>query len=540
MKFLLWVFPANEAHNLSQNFDAGGKHEMDMQLIRESIEMEQPVGTGRSQATVEGDVTLPGGLREETHVLSAHAMAVTEGAEALQDRANVSGRVIFHVLYTQGDPKKVNAIEAAADFTHLCEMPGAQPRAAVTAQAQVERVEARVTNGRMTMKATLGIAARAALNAPVEAIVGVNGSDDVELRTQEMTLRRTVAQGSGDVLLREEFDLPAGLQITETLYATACPTLTDVSGGLGRVGLSGQVALEAVHASSLSGRPVVVTRHSIPLTQSVEIAGEDGEHLDGRITVKDVAVASQDMGDGERTLRAEVLLGLEGWADREETISVMADAYTTQGDDLRLTSRSVSCRTGDERCQTAESAKTMLLLPESAPPVRSVLTAFVTPVATSREQTGGRMTVSGNLLTTLLYMTDDSDAPVSVHQEAPFRTTFAAQAGEDALVMLTAGEVDAAPITSDRVELRYILRLTADGVQAQPLRLVTDAQEVAAEKPTEDIVLYFTQPGETLWDIARRYRLPVQGVKALNPELNGDPRTGQGVVVWRRSAAAQV
>ena len=150
------------------------------------------------------------------------------------------------------------------------------------------------------------------------------------------------------------------------------------------------------------------------------------------------------------------------------------------------------------------------------------------------------MTVSGNLLTTLLYMTDDSDAPVSVHQEAPFRTTFAAQAGEDALVMLTAGEVDAAPITSDRVELRYILRLTADGVQAQPLRLVTDAQEVAAEKPTEDIVLYFTQPGETLWDIARRYRLPVQGVKALNPELSGDPRTGQGVVVWRRSAAAQV
>jgi len=510
---------------------------MDMQLIRESIEMEQPAGRGVSQAVVEGEVTLPGGLREETHVLSAQAMAVVEGTEAMQDRATVSGRVVFHVLYTQGDPKKVNAMEAAADFTHLCELPGSQSRAGILAFVQPEKVEARAANGRMSMRAQLRIDARAMLNGPVEAVIGVNGSDDVELRTEEITLRRTAAQGSGETLLREEFDLPGGLQITDTLYATAQPVLTDVSGGLGRIGLTGQVELEAVHASSLPGRPVVTTRHSIPVAHSVEIAGEDGTLLEGRLVIKDVAVASQDMGDGERLLRAEVLLGLQGWADREETIRVMADAYTTQGDDLRLTSRSIGCRTGTERCQTAESARTMLLLPDSAPPVRTVLTAMVTPVVTGWEQTGGRMTVSGNLLTTLVYMTDDSDAPVSVQKEEPFRTAFAAQAGEDAIMTLSAGEVEASAITSDRVELRCILRLNVEETKKRSLHLVTDVQAVAAEKPTEDIVLYFTQPGETLWDIARRYRLPVERVQALNPELSGDPRTGQGVVIWRRSAA---
>ncbi len=510
---------------------------MDMQLIRESIHLEQPAGRGVSQAVVEGEVTLPGGLREETHVLAAHAMAVAEGTEAMQDRATVSGRVVFHVLYTQGDPQKVNAIEAAADFTHLCDLPGVQPRAAVLAIVHPEHVEARAANGRMSMRAQLRIDLRGMLDGPMDAVNGVEGTDDVEVRTEEATLRRIVAQGSGETLLREEFDLPEGLQITDTLYATAYPMLTEVSGGLGRIGLTGQVTLEAVHASSLPGRPVVITRHSIPVAHSVEIAGEDGTLLDGRMMVKDVAVASQDMGDGERTLRAEVLLGLQVWADREETISVMADAYTTQGDDLRLTSRTIEYRSGSEHCQTAESARAMLLLPDSAPPVRSVLMALVTPAASSVEQTGGRMTVSGSLLVTLIYMTDDSDAPVSVHQEEPFRVTFAAQAGEDAMLSLSAAEVEASAITSDRVELRYILRMHADGTQKRPLRLVTDAQPVAAEKPTEDIVLYFTQPGETLWDIARRYRLPVESVRALNPELAGDPRTGQGVVVWRRSAA---
>ena len=47
-------------------------------------------------------------------------------------------------------------------------------------------------------------------------------------------------------------------------------------------------------------------------------------------------------------------------------------------------------------------------------------------------------------------------------------------------------------------------------------------------------VLYFTQPGEGAWEIARRYRIPESELRALNPDLQGDPKTGQGVVVWRR------
>ena len=142
---------------------------MDMQLIRESIRLEQPLGTVKSTAVVEGEVTLPGGLREEVHVLCVEAMAVADGAEALQDRVNVTGRVIFHVLYTQGDPTKVNSLETAADFTHLCSMPGVQPRMAATARLQVSRVEAKVSGGRMTMRAEVQAEVSVLSLTPVEA-----------------------------------------------------------------------------------------------------------------------------------------------------------------------------------------------------------------------------------------------------------------------------------------------------------------------------------------------------------------------------------
>ena len=42
---------------------------MDAQLRKETVTMEQVTAHGASQAVVEGEITLPGGLREETHVL---------------------------------------------------------------------------------------------------------------------------------------------------------------------------------------------------------------------------------------------------------------------------------------------------------------------------------------------------------------------------------------------------------------------------------------------------------------------------------------
>lgn len=507
---------------------------MELSLMRENIQTEQPTGICRSQAAVEGEVTLPGGLREETRVLSADAMAVVESAESMQDRVSMAGRVVFHCLYTQGDPEKINCIEAAADFRHLCDLPGAKPRDTVLALAQVEHVEATVLNGRLKLRAVVHLQGKSVAVCAVEALTDVACSVSVQRQTKQSTLRRTVAMGSTDVLLREEFDLPQDADVRDTLYGTASVQTGEVTGGLGRIGVNGQVLLEVIHATGDPARPLVTTRHSIPLEQTVELSGESGELLDARVTVKDVAVASQDMGDGTRTLRAEVLLGVQGWADREETITTLSDAYTVSGDDLRLRYTAVRCRTGSRRQQCAESGKTMLLLPESAAPVRRVLAAFATPVMTAREQLGGRLTVEGMLETTLLYLTDDSAVPVAVFRAEPFRTTFAAQAGEDDLLTIAVTEADAAAITSDRVELRYILRLGIEGTQSEEIRFVTDAQPVASAEPEDGIVLYFTQPGESLWEIARRYRVPAEEIRTLNPELTGEPQAGQGVVIWRR------
>ena len=209
------------------------------------------------------------------------------------------------------------------------------------------------------------------------------------------------------------------------------------------------------------------------------------------------------------------------------------------GEDVRLTRAPVRCRVDDREVQAAESGKLMLMLPEGSPAARTVLCGFAVPVLTGREQIGGRLTVEGMLEVTLLYMTDDSDAPVTVFQEEPFRLTFAAESAPEDFLTLTVGEVEVSAITSDRVEMKYILHLHSSGLETQEAALATDAERAEADPPSDSLILYFTQPGEALWDIARRYRLPRTQLLEMNPDLEkSEPAPGQSVLVWHRQLRA--
>lgn len=511
---------------------------MTMRLMKEQIQMERQTGRGSGMARVEGSITLPGGLRETAKVLQCGAVVTVDRVEPLQDRAGVSGKVAFHVLYTQGDPQKVCAMEAASDFTHVLDLPGATAGCVCSVSAEAVKAAAQASGGQLTMRAEVTLTGVAVAEQAVEAVTGIADTPGLQVRSTELAVCRTAATGSGEVMLREEFELPAGLGIRETLFATARPQVTETTGGAGRAGVTGQVRLEVYHASGLADTPLVITRHVIPFAEGVDLTGEEGNRLMATATVRDVAVASQDAGEDGRTLRAEVVLGLTVRADRTEHLTVLEDAYTTEGDELRLTPQTAQCRTGACCEQAAESGKALLILDGDAPTVHSVLAAFAVPEVTDRRMAGSRLAVEGTLHITLIALPAAGTEPVRIDADEPFRQTFAVQAEADDQLRLSVTDLDASVLTGDRVELRFVMHLDLTGLRSARVRLITDAAVVPASPMDGSIVLYFVQPGEKLWDIAKRYRVSQAEIRRLNPELGEEVTAGQGVLVWRRCPAS--
>ena len=505
------------------------------EILWEEIAMCQYLGDSIRQAVVEGEVALPGGLREETAILSSQAMAVVDKVAVQSGRADVDGKVIFHVLYTQGDPTRINTLEAAADFSQTIELPLARPGMNVPVSLTVEHVEASAQGGRLKLMAILKLCARLFSEEPLRMVGGLRPTDGLMQKTETLQTCRTVALGQQDVLVRDECELGEVLQITDTLYATATASVQDVMGGEERVTISGVIDLEVYHLSAMPSRPLVITRHSIPFEETLPLSGEEGDLLTADAVIRDVAVLSQDgQEEGQRTLRAEVLVGLSAQMTKRREVCLLLDAYTTSGELLCPHMQPTRRVLAQRQVHTAESGKMTLLL-DGEPPARTPLAAHLRPIVTDVSKTGGKLTVEGMMEVCLLYMTDDTAAPQSYCTEEPFRASFACDLCQtEALTLQTTG-VEVSCVTSDRVEIKYILHLSCYDVALGEEPFVTDLSHQPAPADDSGILIYFSQPGESVWDIAKRYRVSCDSLRAMNPTLSSAEVTdGQRGILWRR------
>ena len=508
-----------------------------MEWIRENMETEQVMAAKPTQTVVEAEVALPGGLREEARVYYADASALVNGGELAGNRVSTDGRVTFHVLYAQGDLSNVKALETSADFAQampLMEDYGQQAAVRLKPRVQVQHVSAKAFNGRLLLQAVLNLTAEAALPRTVSFIRDASPDDTVQKTVQTISMQRTVGEGEAQNLLREEFELSDVLKIKDTLFATAQAQVEDILGGAdGRATVTGTVTIDAYHASDLPGRPLVYTRHTTPYEQQVTLSGALGSALTARTAVRDVAVLSQEAENG-RILRAEIQLETEMTAVEDAGMEALQDVFTTAGDALETHTQRVVFREGTVNETAAESVRTVMNLPEGSPRVKTALLGFVRPIMTDAQRQKEKLAVDGILDVTLIYQTDDSDVPVAVRQEEPFHAVFSTEALPQDHLTLTADQVEPSAVTGDRVELKYILRLNADGVRKREAQVLVDVSASQPPEIGEGIYLYYLQPGESVWDVAKRYRVTLSDISRLNPALPDHPPQGTPVLAYKR------
>ncbi|GHU69289.1 peptidase M23 [Clostridia bacterium] len=508
---------------------------MDMQIVRNNVAFERLISEANEQTVVEGEVALPGGIRDEAHILHTDARLTIDDTQILNDRLAVNGTVVFQILYTQGDAKP-RALEASSAFTHQMPLPGVDSHARLATTGDVLEARSQAVSGRLLLHAALAINARALMHTPLAVVSGVNQLPGLESKTSSVTLTQHVGEAASTTMLREEFDLPASSGISETLYARAYPFVRKVHSANGSVDVGGDLSIDAYHVSTLPDKPLTITHHVIPFEVSMPISASEDEEVNVRVGLKDIAVSSVDAGEGARVLRAEGLIQTSASASREDTVETLADAYTLSGDMVQLTRESVAPVAREIATQSVQSGKLMFELPDDAAPVRSVLAAYINPIVADSSALGDRQRVTGVLHSTVVYLPFGGDAPVSASADTPFEALFQGALPANAWISVDAQEVEPAAITADRIELSYRMCMDANGYELDAASLPTDVTAQAVPVSKGGIVIVYPGQGETLWDLARKYRVTQDSIQKINPNLKA-VQTGKPVLVFQRQRA---
>ncbi|MGI5883752.1 MAG: SPOCS domain-containing protein [Candidatus Spyradocola sp.] len=498
-------------------------------LLKENIPVERLVGQGSAQATAETSVMLSGGDRNVT-IVSCRALPSIGTVEVQTGGVAVQGTTEFSALYlTQAG--ELFSRDAQASFSAVLQVEDAAPKMRATVRATVCSVEAEERDGRMDFSAALRLEGFVAQPAVEALATSVEAPVAMAEKTVRLETLNQVAYAQEREAFAENFPL-ADPSYTRVVSADARVQVDNVNLQDGEVEVTGSVTVDSLLSGAEAGGPVGWQSETLPFSEEIEGDGfrpgvqvSVSAHVRG---LKSEVVFNREDEVQEGNLRIEFVLELAAEAKAEAGAEVLADAYPLTEDPFQVIQEDVRCIRSDEAVEQTQTLLLEVEIPASAPGLGEILGAFAAPVALDivgeeSARAEGLMRVS------LLYRTG-SEVPLAVYtREAPFALEFSEIDGQADVSAVELGEVAAERVSQNQAQVRIPLTLRAERVGTADVAVVSEISEEGepAALPV-GAVLYYPKPEETLWEVARRYRIAEEELRKRNPEGKSP------VLVYRR------
>lgn len=562
-----------------------------LELVKRNIHMNRFKNNVATQVTLDDDFIVPDTMDDMARVILSSGDIQIESVKNQSERVLVKGRLNFQILYRKAEGG-FQTMAGHIPFEEPVNIPGLEEKDYLGISWDLEDLTASMINSRkVSVKAIVTLVIRVETLYDAEAAVDVveggmdrrdesgwnTGEGDGggwaaggygtegynERNMQEPT--GTEASGGMEILrrqadvaviavrrkdtyrIKEDISLSGSKpSIEQILWSEIRLRGTTTKPLDSKVHIEGEVMIFAIYTGEGENIPVQWLEESIPFAGEVELP----ESVEGMIPSISVRLVHKELEakpdyDGEmRDLELDAVLELDMKLYEEQQIELLGDFYSNSRE-LELESgevffdRLLSKNTG--KCRIAEKVDL-----KSGDRVLQICHNDGTIKIDDVEIQEDSLQIDGVLEVSLLYLTSDDSEPVRAETEMiPFH--YEAETPgitQDSVYQLNTGleQMTAVMAGGDTVEIKGVISLDILVLQPvkEPVILGVKEAPLDLEKLQElpGITGYIVQPGDRLWDIAKRFHTTRKQVIDANGLPGEQVRPGDRLILVKDVAGA--
>lgn len=505
-----------------------------MEIKKESINLTERTVNLNSNVMVESDIVVPDIKPDIREILTADASCAVRTAEYRNGKLYISGTVLFKILYRPDSVEgcELKSLDSSFEFSDSADIPAGETLRFFVC-ATTEHIGFTLINSRkLSVKviAALGISGyRQRCFEPVSSVLGSN----VQCREKRYNIYMPVADELSNISVSDFLTVPADMpDIDEILKVDAWASSDGCKLMNGKVMIKGTLRLKTLYTAAQDGYTTEAVSHEIPFTEIVEAENVD-ESCAVCVTfrVQDVlATAKGDMNGDTKIISTEILINARVRASKTVQKTVCDDCYSLHG----------TMNTATEKIRFSEyvtSESTTFTEKQSVPmpknvKMKDVVNVTLKPILRETCFEDDVLCVRGTLVSFLLYREDKENGQMkSAVTETDFewkKSVFGQ--GLSAECDLWVEDATAAKLSADEAEVKGILGINVKVLKSADVDIITNCEAIESETEETErpaLVIYFTEDGDTLWSIAKKYRTTVDKIKAANDmEAACEPEEG--------------
>ncbi len=458
------------------------------------------------EQSLEKDFILPDYCPDIFRILKCRAYPRMISQSVNGDKAALELEALVKVLYLSENSGRINVLEQKLSYTKTVDLPEDCVNPLIYACPRVDYLNCRVISPRrLDVRGAVTVRLNVVCERRREFITDAEGAG-IQLRKSEISYISERIASSKRITIIEELELGEAKPVPESVICTDCSARAqEVKLVSGKAVAKGEIALSVEYTpQGGSGSAAEMMQFSIPFSQVLDLEGVD----DSCDIFIDMVSAGCDIvlkASEPRSLECEILLILNCTALRYKNGEAVTDAFSTRYE--------CECKRGGSPISGRIEKKTEKL--ELSGAVRYEDGSIASVCCCRCEVAGFTFrdgTVSGSALVTIIGTNSDGGA-IYLENELPFE--YRPEEGCEA-ESVEAGAVTYQLTSDNSADIKAEVLLTlkkSTGGCAEPLtEIIMSEEKLSGRKDSCALKLYRAGEGESLWDIAKRYRTSVKAI----------------------------
>lgn len=499
-----------------------------------------------TQVTLDDDFIVPDTMSDMAEVILDSGLVQLEPAKVQREKVTVRGKLEFHVLYRK-EEGGLQTLGGMIPFEETINVPELEEKDYVSVSWQLDDLNTEMIHSRkLGIKALVTLEAKAEALYDTEAAVDVkrDAADDadeagLQVQKEQIPAAAIALRRKDTYRIKQDVTLPGSKPAIERMLWTEM----NLSGCSAKplenqIHLEGTLMVFALYEGGESGQ-VQWAEESIPFSGEVEMQGADPEQIPA-IGLKLIHRNLEEKPDydGEmRELSVDAVIELDVRLYEEQQLELLQDLYAINRETVLDTENAVFDRILTRNLGKCKAVQKTEL--ETDPRVLQICHSSGSVKLDSVEAQEQVLAMDGVLEIKILYLTDDDARPVqAASRVVPFHYEAEVPGiGADSIWYLEPGleQLTAVMSGGGQVELRGVISLDLLVLQPEPRQVISRAEllppDTGKMKAMPGIVGYIVQPGDQLWDIAKRFHTTEDSILANNDLPGGQIREGDCLIL---------
>lgn len=514
-----------------------------MDLIKKNIHMDRIRANAVTQMTLEDDVNIPDSKPDVNSLNLEKGALVIEEIRPGTDMVTVRGKLAYSILYhTQEEGSSLVLLEGGVPFEEKINMQGVTLSDSVCVEGDVEDLTVGLINSRkLSIQSVITLHARVEELYDEEVPIGIHGEDAVEYRK---VLRKPaqIAIHKNDIYrIKEEISLPSGYSnIYQILWNTV--SLGDVEFRImeERVNLQGDVHLFVLYEGEGEEHPVRSFETTIPFSGSLDCHGcREGMIPDISYRPGGCELTIRPDFDGEeRNLGLDLTMDIRIRIYEEEETEILTDIYGVTKE-VNATTHSTNLQSLLSKVTGKMKVTDRIGVGSGKGAILQLLHSEGAVLQEHQQVVENGILVQGSLSVKVMYITGDDEAPYSLAKaQIPYEYTLeipGIEAQDMGRVQARLEQLQVTMLDGTEMDVKAILAFQTTVFKMLPMELIGQVTvsdlDTAKLSSLPGMVVYMVKEGDNLWNIGKKYYMPVSSLRELNHLSSDELNVGQKLLI---------